>query len=155
MELRNQHSGILGQEDMESVADAIILDEAPTPIENRDVSHIEPTETDGITINRTKTGISPFVPIIKTPTYSAHSGTLAGYSVEIADPETNTGFRCVGTVSPSYLLLTNEEVRSLAFEVAEKSKMAYKESRLSVVVYDGSILRLEQLGKQLTTSKAV
>ncbi len=114
MEPRNHKTEISLSTNPKSVFDVVILDESSTPIENRDVSHIEPTETDGITINCTKTGISPFVPIVKTPTYSAHSGTLSGYSVEIEDPEADTGFRCVGTVSPSYLLLTNEEVRNLA-----------------------------------------
>ena len=57
MELTNQYSRILGQEDKESVSDAVILDEASTPIENRDVTQIAATETDGITINRTKKGI--------------------------------------------------------------------------------------------------
>lgn len=135
MEPTNQHNGISFQENTESVTDAVILDETSTPIENRDISHIEPTETDGITINRTKKGISPFVPIVRTPTYSAHSGTLSGYSVEIEDAEADTGYRCVGTVSPSYLLLTNERVRALALEIAERSRMAYKESR---IFWDGS-----------------
>ena len=135
MENRNHNAEITLSTNPESVVDVLILDESSTPIRNQDVSHIDPTETDGITINRTQKGISPFVPIVKTPTYSAHSGTLSGYSVEIEDPDRETGYRCVGTVSPSYLLLTNEEVRSLALEVATRSKMAFKESR---IFWDGS-----------------
>ncbi len=135
MKPTNQHDGISLPVNDESATDAVLLDKTSTPIVNRDISHIEPTDTDGITINRTKKGISPFVSIVRTPTYSAHSGTLSGYSVEIEDPEADTGYRCVGTVSPSYLLLTNERVRALALEIAERSRMAYKESR---IFWDGS-----------------
>jgi hypothetical protein len=79
--------------------------------------------------------LSPFVPIVKTPTYSEHSGTHSGYSVEIEDPTAETGYRHVGTVSRSYLLLTNEEVRELAVEIALQSGMPFQESR---IFWDGS-----------------
>jgi hypothetical protein len=115
--------------------DAVILDERTGNTQHRDLALIQTTETDGITINRTKTGISPFVPIVKTPTYSAHSGTLSGYSVEIEDPEQETGHRCVGNVSPNYLLLTNEQVRDLALEIAGEAGMAHQESR---IFWDGA-----------------
>jgi Domain of unknown function (DUF932) len=135
MESTNPPSGISLSMNIETVDDAVILDEISTPVENRDVSSISATETDGITINRSKAGISPFVPIVKTPTYSAHSGTLSGYSVEIEDPEADTGYRCVGNVSPRYLLLSNQQVRDLACEIAQKSRMEFRESR---IFWDGS-----------------
>lgn len=120
---------------MYNTDDAVILDERAGTTEHRDLARIQATEIDGITINRTKTGISPFVPIVKTPTYSAHSGTLSGYSVEIEDPGAETGHRCVGTVSPNYLLLTNEQVRDLALEIAGQAGMAHRESR---IFWDGA-----------------
>lgn len=114
---------------------AILLDEHDRSVHHKDIGQIAVTDLDGITINRTKTGISPFVPIIKTPTYSQNSGTHSGYSVEIEDPSTATGFRHVGNVSKNYLLLSNEEVRDLALEIARKSGMPFKESR---IFWDGA-----------------
>ena len=98
MEHTNHSPRISLPTNRDSVVNAIVLDETSIPIENRDITQIQPTETDGITINRTKAGISPFVPIVMTPTYSAHSGTLSGYAVEIEDPDQDTGYRCVGNV---------------------------------------------------------
>src|SRR5690606_17077111 len=66
--------------------DAFALDEREGPVMHRDLGHIEVTGIDGITINRTKSGISPFVPIIKTPTYAENSGNHTGFAVEIEDP---------------------------------------------------------------------
>jgi len=97
---------------------------------DRVVTQSNPAAKDNIIVNRSKSGISPFVPIIKTPTYSENSNTLSGYSVEIEDPDTSTGFRSVGTVSPNYLLMTNTEVRSLALEIALRSGMTFKETRI-------------------------
>ena len=115
--------------------DAVALDEADGPVLHRDLGEIEVTDIDGITINRTRSGISPFVPIVKTPTYSEHSGTHSGYGVEIEDPTAETGFRHVGNVSKDYLLLPNEEVRALAVEVAVRSGLPFKESR---IFWDGA-----------------
>lgn len=83
------------------VSDAVVLDERVGTLAHRDLALIPSTEDDGITLNRTKSGISPFVPIVKTPTYSANSGMLSGYSVEIEDPDEDAGFRCVGNVPPA------------------------------------------------------
>jgi hypothetical protein len=122
------------------VTDHVRLDEADGRVLHRDLGDITVTATGddglgGITINRTKSGLSPFVPIVKTPTYSEHSGTHTGYAVEIEDPESETGYKHVGTVSKNYLLLTNEEVRELAVEIAMQSGLPFKESR---IFWDGS-----------------
>src|SRR5690606_22485867 len=46
-----------------------------------------------------------------------------------------TGFRHLGNVSKDYLLLTNEEVRELAVEIAVQSGLPFKESR---IFWDGA-----------------
>lgn len=80
-------------------------------------------------INRTKTGISPFAPIVKTPNLSENSGQLTGYSIEIEDDSAPHGFRHMGNVSEKYLLLTNAEVREVGLEIAEATGLPYQESR--------------------------
>lgn len=117
------------------VTDAIGIEEAASPVLHRDLSQIEVNDLDGITINRTKSGISPFVPIIKTPNYAENSGNLTGFSVEIEDPETATGYRHIGNVSKNYLLLSNEDVRALSVEIAMQSGLPFKETR---IFWDGS-----------------
>lgn len=121
--------------DSELRIDAIALDESAGPVLHRDLGSVPVTDPDAdglgaITVNRTKSGLSPFTPIIKTPTYSEHSGTLSGYAVEIEHSDSDTGFRHVGTVSKSYLLLPNAEVRELAVEIALQSGMPFRESRI-------------------------
>jgi hypothetical protein len=111
----------------------VALDAREGTVLHRDVPAI--AATDGITINRTKSGISPFVPIVKTPTHSSNSGTLAGYSVEIEDPDADTGYRHVGNVSQNYLLLPNEEVRALAIDIARGSGLGFEETR---IFWDGA-----------------
>ena len=111
------------------------LDDSLGLISHRDIGHIAVTDIDGITINRTKSGISPFTPILKTPTYSQNSGTPSGFAVEIKDATAPTGYRHVGNVSQNYLLLSNEEVRDLAVEIAFQSGLPFKESR---IFWDGS-----------------
>ena len=109
---------------------------APTrPADHVDLSAIAVTDLGGIIVNRAKGGIDPFTPILKTPTYSQNSGTPSGYAVEIEDAAEPTGYRHVGTVSESYLLLPNEEVRALAVEIAIRSGMPFEESR---IFWDGS-----------------
>src|SRR5690606_1064017 len=118
-----------------AVTDAVVLDEKEGPVMHRDLGMIEVNDIDGITINRTKSGISPVVPILKPPTFSQNSGTPSGYAVEIEDDTSETGFRHVGNVSSNYLLLSNQEVRELAVEVAVQSGLPFKESR---VFWDGA-----------------
>jgi hypothetical protein len=119
----------------DGTTDTVVLDERAGPTMHRDLAHIEPTEIDGLTINRTKHKTSPFVPIIKTPTYAENSGNHTGYAVEVHDPDSPTGFRHLGNVSAGYLLLTNEEVRTLAVEIAVRSGLPFKESR---IFWDGA-----------------
>ncbi len=99
--------------------------------EHRDLSQIAANQTiDGLPIiNRTKTLISPFAPIVKTPNLSENSGQTTGYSIEIEDDVAPHGFRHLGNVSEKYLLLTNAEVREVALEIAEGSGLPYQESR--------------------------
>ncbi len=115
--------------------DAIGLDERAGPVYHRDLSDIEVTDIYGITINRTKRKVSAFVPIVKTPTYSENSENHTGYVVEIEEGDSLTGFRHVGNVRAGYLLLTNEEVRALAVEIAMQSNLPFKESR---IFWDGA-----------------
>ena len=77
--------------------DAVRLDESTGLVHHRDLSDIEVTEIDGITINRTKRKVSPFVPIVKTPTYSENSGNHTGYAVEIEDQDSDTGLSTSAT----------------------------------------------------------
>lgn len=117
------------------LTDETTLDDRTGPTLHPDLGQIAATEADGITINRTKRGTSPFVPIVKTPNYAQNSGNLTGFSVEMEDPDEKTGFRHIGNVSAGYLLLTNEEVRRLALEIAESSNLPYRESR---IFWDGA-----------------
>ena len=115
---------------------AAALRDASARTEHRDLASIAPNQVlDGLqVINRTKTGISPFAPIVKTPNYTENSGQLAGYSVEIEDDAAPEGWRHLGNVSERYLLMTNAEVRELGLEIAEGSGLPFEESR---VFFDG------------------
>jgi hypothetical protein len=92
-------------------------------------------EMAGVLVNRSRNDDGPFVPIVKTPTHSQNSGNLTGYAVEIADPRRDSGFRHVGNVSESYLLMNNLDVRRLALEVANRTGLGYKEAK---AFWDGS-----------------
>lgn len=118
-----------------TITDAIVLAESTGAVEHRDLSLSGPTDLDGITINRTKTGLSPFAKILKTATHSENSGNLTGYAVEIEDPSAASGYRHVGNVSANYLLLPNAEVRALALEIATQSGLPFRESR---IYWDGT-----------------
>ena len=99
--------------------------------EHRDLSQIAANQVvDGLpVINRTKSLISPFAPILKTPNHSENSGIQTGYSIEIEDDAAPHGFRHLGNVSEKYLLMTNAEVRELGLEIAEGSGLPFRESR--------------------------
>ena len=99
--------------------------------EHRDLGAVAANQiVDGIpTINRTKTLLSPFAPILKSPTYSENSGQQTGYAVEIEDDQAPHGYRHLGNVSARYLLLTNREVTDLACEVAEASGLPWSVGR--------------------------
>lgn len=117
----------------DGISEAIDLSEIKNP--THDLSDVSVSELGDIIINRTKTQVSPFVPIVKTPNYSENSGNLTGYSVEIEDKEEKTGYRHIGNVSANYLLLRNEDVRALSMEIAMKSGLEFRESR---IFWDGA-----------------
>ena len=100
-------------------------------VHHRDLGSVAPNQTvDGLpVVNRTKTMLSPFAEIVKTPTYSENSGQQTGYAVEIEDDAAPHGYRHLGNVSERYLLMTNAEVRALGLEIAESSGLPYAESR--------------------------
>ena len=100
-------------------------------VQHRDIGSVAANQgVDGLpVINRTKTMISPFAEIVKTPTYSENSGQHTGYAIEIEDDAAPHGFRHLGNVSERYLLMTNAEVYNLAQEVAEGSGLPWQPGR--------------------------
>lgn len=100
-------------------------------VEHKDLAQVAANQiVDGLpVVNRTKTLISPFAPILKTPNYSENSGQLAGYSIEIEDDAAPHGYRHLGTCSERYMLMRNSEVRELGLEIAEGSGLPFTESR--------------------------
>lgn len=122
------------------VDDRITVDERRGPALHRDLAALEPTRVlagpwgDVEVVNRTKNDLSPYTPIYKRENYAEASGNLTGYSVEVADPASPTGFRHLGNVSAGYLLLSNLEVHEVAMEVAARSGLAHRPSR---VFWDG------------------
>lgn len=119
-----------------TITDAIVLDEREGKIEHRDLAHIAPTELDGITINRTKSKISPFIDIRKLRLVDQLTGAPSkAFGIWVPDPDSEGGWKDMGTVSENYLLLTNKEVRDLALEIADRSGHEYKESR---IFWDGA-----------------
>src|SRR5690606_13324163 len=110
------------------VTDAVVLDEREGGIQHRDLGQILPTELDGITINRTKTKVDPFIPIRKERLVDQLTGAPSkAFGVWVPDPGSPQGWRDMGTVSENYLLLTNREVRDLALEIAGASGLPHKE----------------------------
>ena len=99
--------------------------------EHRDLSQIAANQVIGDlpVINRTRTLLSPFAEIVKTPTHAQNSGNHTGYAIEIEDDAVPTGYRHVGNVSERYLLLSNREVYDLACEVADASGLAWSPGR--------------------------
>jgi hypothetical protein len=107
------------------------LRDRSAPTQHKDLGAIAANQLiDGLPIiNRTRSLLSPFAPIIKTPTYSENSGQHTGYAIEIEDDEAPHGFRHLGNVSEKYLLLSNREVYDLAQEVAEGSGLPWSPGR--------------------------
>jgi len=99
--------------------------------EHKDLGQVAANQVvDGLpVINRTKTRLSPFAPIIKTPCFSENAGNLTGYAIEIEDADAETGYRHLGNVSEKYLLMTNAEVRAVGLEIAKGSGIPFTESR--------------------------
>ena len=82
----------------------------------------------------TKDTLNPYAAIEKTPLYARDSMKSRGYSVRLSDPDEPVGWREVGVVSPSYLLVSNAEVRDMAEDVAVASGICWAEDR---VFFDG------------------
>ena len=121
---------------MELANNGIRLDEATGVIAHSDLGSIDPTELDGITINRTKSKIDPFVEIRKERLVDKLTGAPSrSFGIWVPDPTGAEGWRDMGTVSENYLLLTNAEVRQVALEIAEESGHPFKESR---IFWDGA-----------------
>ena len=78
--------------------------------------------------------LDPYAPIEKAPLFARDAMKSRGYSVRLADPDAPVGWREVGVVSPSYLLVPNAEVREMAADVAEASGVPWAEDR---VFFDG------------------
>lgn len=118
------------------VTDAIVLDEREGLVQHKDIGEIKPTELDGITINRTKSKIDPFMEIRKERLVDQMSGAPSRtFGIWVPDPLSPEGWRDMGTVSENYLLLTNKEVRQLALDIAEESGLPHRESR---IFWDGA-----------------
>ena len=100
----------------------------PTP--DASVRSARPRALESVTTNKDPNGVDPFAPILVTPTHSENSGTPSGYAVELADPSEPTGYRHVGNVSANYLLLPNDQVRTLALEIAAQTNQPFRESGL-------------------------
>lgn len=116
--------------------DRVVLAESDGHVAHRDLGRIPATELDGITINRTKSNLDPFVDIRKERLVDRLSGAPSkSFGIWVPDPEAEGGWRDMGTVSENYLLLTNEEVRELDLEIAERSGLPYRESR---IFWDGA-----------------
>ena len=71
----------------------------------------------------------PYAPIEKAPLYARDAMRSRGTSVRLADADAPTGWREVGVVSPSYLLVPNAEVRDMAQDVADASGLHWAEDR--------------------------
>lgn len=112
-------------------ADVVVIDEREGPLSHTDIASISATELDGITINRTKSKISPFIEIRKERLVDRLTGAPSrSFAVWVPDPEAPEGWKDMGTVSENYLLLTNKEVRQLGLEIAERSGLAHTETRM-------------------------
>jgi hypothetical protein len=83
------------------------------------------------TINRS--GIDPYAPIRKVESYTP-SGNLTGYGIEIEDAREGNNWNLVGSVSPNYLLVSNEEVERVANRMLGGSAFQFRQAR---VFFDG------------------
>lgn len=78
--------------------------------------------------------IDPYAPIEKRRLMTADGMTSKGYTIRLADPKAASGWSEVGLVSEDYLLVSNEEVRDMAQEIAARSGLAFREDK---VFFDG------------------
>ena len=113
-----------------------VLDEKTGEVKHQDLSEIEPNSLDGITINRTKNNVDPFVEIRKERLVDKLTGAPSkSFGIWVPDPDSKEGWRDMGVVSENYLLLTNKEVRGLALDIASESMFEFEESR---IFWDGA-----------------
>lgn len=112
------------------------LDESSRDTEHKDLGDIDPNSLDGITINRTKNNVDPFVEIRKERLVDKLTGASSkSFGIWVPDPDSKEGWRDMGVVSENYLLLTNKEVRGLALDIATESMFEFEESR---IFWDGA-----------------
>ena len=139
------------------IVDAVVLDQKEGAVQHKDIGSIEATELDGITINRTKSKLDPFIDIRKERLVDRLSGAPSrSFAIWVPDPSRPEGWRDMGTVSENYLLLTNKEVRQLALDIVEQSGLEHKESR---IFWDGArfahIIDFTGLEEEVSGSEAV
>lgn len=116
--------------------DEFRLDASTGDTEHKDLGDIEPDSLDGITINRTKNDVDPFVEIRKERLVDKLTGAPSkSFGIWVPDPSIKEGWRDMGVVSENYLLLTNKEVRGLALDIATESMFDFEESR---IFWDGA-----------------
>lgn len=118
------------------IVETIVLDETDEQVSHADIGSISATEIDGITINRTKSNVDPFIDIRKERLVDKLTGAPSrSFAVWVPDPNAPEGWRDMGTVSENYLLLTNKEVRQLSHEIAHSSGLSFQETR---IFWDGA-----------------
>ncbi|MEM7296869.1 MAG: DUF932 domain-containing protein [Bacteroidota bacterium] len=116
--------------------DGFRLDGSNGLTEHKDLGKIEANSLDGITINRTKNKIDPFVDIRKERLVDKLTGAPSkNFGIWVPDPSEEQGWKEMGVVSENYLLLTNKEVRGLALDIALESTFDHEESR---IFWDGA-----------------
>lgn len=90
----------------------------------------------------------PYAPIEKRRLQTADGMDSAGYTVRIADPDEESGWRECGVVSGDYLLIPNARVRDLAGEIAYRSGLPFEEDR---TFFDGKRYFLGLTAKEAQT----
>ena len=90
----------------------------------------------------------PYAPIEKRRLQTADGMGSAGYTVRIADPDEESGWRECGVVSGDYLLIPNARVRDLAGEIAHRSGLPFQEDR---TFFDGKRYFLGLTAKEAQT----
>ena len=73
--------------------------------------------------------LDPYAPIEKRPLQVSDGMQSSAFSVRIEDHEEETGWNEVGVVSKDYLLVENARVRDLAFEVAGRSQLGFRQEK--------------------------
>lgn len=138
--------------------DGVILGERTMEeTQHKDLAAIAATDLDGITINRTKSKLDPFIEIRKERLVDQLTGAPSrSFGVWVPDPDRPKGWRDMGTVSEQYLLMTNQEVRQLDLEIARDSGLAFKETR---IFWDGArfahIIDFTDLTDEVTDGETV